>query len=91
MDASGFTPQFWLQVGLTLAAVAAGFGMIKAELKNIGRSLDLERKEREKHVEADDQSFHDIRDHLSSHHGRISVLEGKNDLAERIAEAVRAR
>lgn len=87
----GFTPQFWLQVVLTVGAVVGGFATLKAELKNIGRSLDLERTEREKHAASDDTTFHDIRDHLQNHHGRIAVLEGKNDLAERIADAVRTR
>ena len=83
----GLTPAFWIQVILTVGAVAAGFGMLRADLKNIAGNLKIEREERQNHVSSDDKTFHDIRDELQGHHGRISVLEGQNDLAERIATA----
>ena len=85
----GFTPQFWLQVVLTVGAVVGGYATLKSELKSIGESLKLERAEREKHAANDDVSFHDIRNHLQEHHGRLSRMEGQNDLAEKMAEAIR--
>ena len=87
----GFTPQFWLQVILTFGAVIGGYATIKSELKNIGESLKLERSEREKHAANDDMTFHDIRNHLQEHHGRLSRMEGQNDLAEKMAEAIRGQ
>lgn len=83
----GLTPAFWLQVILTVGTVAAGFGVLNANVKNIARSLDLEREAREKHAADDDKSFHDIRDNLQEYHGRLSRIEGQHNLAEAIAEA----
>ena len=85
----GLTPAFWLQVILTVGTVAAGFGVLNANVKNIAKSLDLERQSREEHAKQDDKSFHDLRDQMQGHHGRISRIEGQQDLAEKIAEAFR--
>ena len=83
----GFTPQFWVQLLIQVAVLAGVFGMIRADVRNIGREITEERRLREAHAKEDDDSFHDIRDHLQTQHGRLSVLEGQNQLAERIAEA----
>lgn len=83
------TPAVILQIVVTVGAVAAGYGMLRADLKNIARSLDLERQERQNHINSDETSFHDIRGNLQEHHGRLSRIEGQHDLAERIAAALR--
>lgn len=85
------TPQFLLQALVTIAAVSAGYGMLRADLKNLVRSLDEERRLREEHSKADDASFHDIRDQLQIQFGAIKVLEAKDSLGQQIADAIRAR
>ncbi|HEX8106698.1 MAG TPA: hypothetical protein VF516_03170 [Kofleriaceae bacterium] len=84
----GLTPAFWLQVIATVGAVAVGFGVLNANVKNLGRSLDLEREARKDHAKEDDVSFHDIRNELQSQHGRLARIEGQHDLGDKIVAAM---
>lgn len=84
----GFTPAFFLQLVIAIGSAGAIYGAVRADLKNLMRSVDEDRRLREKHAEDDDKSFHDIRGELSVHHGKISRLEAQHDLADKLASVM---
>lgn len=73
----GFTPSFFLQVIIALGSGVGAFYAMKADLKNMFRELENEKRLREEHEKDDDQTHHDIRDNLGSVSTRIAVLEGR--------------
>lgn len=73
----GFTPTVVLQLLLSVAAAGGVYGAIRADLNNMKRSLDEERRLREKHEAEDDKTHHDIRDDLGLVSMRVSVMEGR--------------
>lgn len=79
---------FLLQLVITLVAGGALWGAIRADIKNMHVKIEEEKRLREEHAKQDDKSFHDIRGDLQGHHGRISRMEGANDVGERIAAAL---
>ena len=85
----GFTPSFFLQLIIALGSGVGAFYAMKADLKNMHSMLEQEREAAKQHRAEDDQSFHDIRDKLSGHHGRLSRMEGASDLAERVVSAMK--
>lgn len=73
----GFTPTVVLQLLLSVAAAGGVYGAIRADLNNMKRSLDEERRLREKHEADDDQTHHDIRSELQVVGNRVSVMDGR--------------
>jgi len=73
----GFTPTFLLQLVLVIGSSGAVYGAIRADLNNMKRSLDEERRLREKHETEDDRTHHDIRDEIASVVMKVSVMEGR--------------
>lgn len=73
----GFTPAFVLQLVVAVGSAGAVYGAIRADLNNMKRSIDEERRLREDHAKADDKSFHDIRGDVGAVSNRVATLEGK--------------
>lgn len=72
----GFTPTFFLQLLIAVGSAGAVYGAIKADLKNLRKDLDEEKRLRESHAANDDETHHDIRGEISAVSGRVSVIEG---------------
>lgn len=85
----GFTPTFFLQVLIAFGSAGAIYGAIKADLKNMHARIEEQATAARDHRKEDDDSFHDIRNELQGHHGRIARMEGQNDLAERVVAALK--
>lgn len=85
----GFTPAFFLQVVIAIGSAGAMYGAIRADMKNLMRSIDDDRRLREMHAKEDDESFRDIRDELQVQHGRIASLEAQHNIVKDLAEALR--
>ncbi len=85
----GFTPTFFLQVLVAVGTAGAVYGAVKADLKNMHRRLEEEIEARKEHSKADDQIFHDIRGAIGLISNKVAHLEGADDLAERIAAALK--
>lgn len=85
----GFTPSFFLQLAIALLSAGAVYGAIRSDIKNLHRRLDEEREAAKLHRSEDDTSFHDIRNDIQGHHGRISRIEGQGDLADKLALALK--
>lgn len=73
----GFTPSFFLQLVVAVGSAGAVYGAIRADLNNMKRSLDEERRLREEHSKEDDKSFHNIRGDIGTVSNRVALLEGK--------------
>lgn len=87
----GFTPTFFLQLVIAIGSGGIAYGVLRADLKNLIRSVDEDRRLREEHAKEDDNSFHEIRNELQSQHGRLARVEAANDLAERFVSALKTR
>lgn len=85
----GFTPAFFLQVIVAIGSGGLAYGALRADLKNLMRSVDEERRIREAHEREDDQTHHDIRDAVGVLSNRLARMEGANDLSEKIVTALK--
>lgn len=85
----GFTPAFFLQVVIAIGSGGLAYGVMKADLKNLMRSVDEERRIREKHEKDDDETHHDIRNELGILSNQVARMEGANDLSEKIVSALK--
>lgn len=86
----GFTPAFLLQLIIAVGSAGAVYGAIRADLKNLHYRLTEHKDTSDARLKEADQSIHEIRDDLAGHNGRLSRMEGQNDLAERMASALKA-
>lgn len=73
----GFTPTFFLEVMIAVGSAGSVYGAIRADLTNLRREHEDEKRLREEHAVADDKSFHDIRDDLGLVSNRVAVIEGR--------------
>ena len=83
------TVELFLQLMVALGSGGVVYGTIRADIKNMIRSIDDERRLRELHEKDDDETHHDIRGTLQEHHGRIARIEGNHDLVETLVSALR--
>ena len=72
----GFTPEFFLQVVIAIGSAGVMYGAVRSDLSNMRRSLDDERRLREKHEGEDDETHHDIRGELGILANRVSEIKG---------------
>lgn len=72
-----FTSQFFWQFLIGAFTGGGAYMAVRLDLKHMHEKIDEEKRLREEHAKEDDESFHDIRDHLQGIHGRVSLLEGR--------------
>ena len=85
----GFTPSFFLQLIIAVGSAGAVYGAIRADLNNLIRSVDQDRRLREEHAKEDNETFDELRHELQEQHGRIARMEGASDLAERLVSELK--
>ncbi len=85
----GFTPSFLLQVIIAIGSGGLAYGVMRADLRNLMRSMDEERRIREEHEIEDDEIHASIRGDIVDVSNRISRIEGANDLTERLAAVLK--
>lgn len=85
----GFTPTFFLQLVIAIGSGGIAYGVLRADLKNLIRSVDEDRRLREEHAKEDDMSFHDLRGEIQAQHGRLAKLEGQHELADKLLAVVK--
>lgn len=73
----GFTPAFFLQVVIAVGSAGAMYGAVRADLRNMMRGIDEERRLREEHEKSDDSTHHDIRRTIQAVSNRVALLEGR--------------
>lgn len=79
----------WLyQLGISLLSVGAMYGAIRADLNNMKRSLDEERRLREHLGDTVREAFIDLREKLGEVSNRVARNEGASDATSRLAEAL---
>lgn len=85
----GFTPSFVLQLLLAIGSAGAVYGAVRADLNNMARSLDEERRLREQHAQETDRTHQDLRGEIQTVKVQQARLEGKQIMATEILDAVR--
>ena len=60
----GFTPSFFLQLIIAVGSAGAVYGAIRADLNNLIRSVDQDRRLREEHAKEDNETFDELRHEL---------------------------
>lgn len=73
----GFTPAFFLQVVIAVGSAGAMYGAVRADLRNMMRGIDEERRLREEHEKSDASAHHDIRGTIQAVSNRVALLEGR--------------
>lgn len=87
----GFTPSFVLQLLLAIGSAGAVYGAVRADLNNMARSLDEERRLREEHAKDDDETHHDLRGAIQQIKVDQARLDGKQTMAVDLLEAIRGK
>lgn len=85
----GFTPSFVLQLLLAIGSAGAVYGAVRADLNNMARSLDEERRLREQHAQETDRTHHDLRGEIQQVKIDQARLDGKQTMAIELLDAVR--
>lgn len=69
--------QFILELVVALVSALGVFFTMKADMKNMWRELTEEKRLREEHAKADENSFHNIRGEVGAISNRVAVVEGR--------------
>lgn len=84
-----FTPGFVLQLLLAVGSAGAVYGAVRADLRNMARDIEEERRLREAHAKQADDTHHDIREEIQVLKVDLALLQGKQTLAVDLLEAIR--